>query len=204
MPDLQLPFDLADDPDESPDTGTPDTGTPDAMFEEGSDRPPAQQLTNWLCGLVWSHDYGRLAELRRPEALTEARFLAEGYAPEDPQRPVFARVAFLFARYHAGRRVPQAGYGSMGDALRRIGTPAGRGSKDPGARRLFERLVAARELPLRHLQHAVERARACEVPPPSWSVLTVDLVDWKSRDRQVPYEWARAFYTPAYPAKKNG
>ncbi|MFJ6620786.1 type I-E CRISPR-associated protein Cse2/CasB [Kitasatospora sp. NPDC091335] len=169
-----------------------------------AERTPAEHLTSWLCSLVWSHDYGRLAELRRPEALSEPRLRAASFSPEEDQRAVYERVAFLFARYHAGRSVPQAGYGSMGDALRRIGSPAARGPKDPGAKRLLDRLVASRELPVRHLQHAVERARACEVAPPSWARLADDLSAWKATGRATPYSWARAFYTPEYPAKKNG
>ncbi|RKT09507.1 CRISPR-associated protein Cse2 family [Streptomyces sp. 1114.5] len=198
MIDEQLSLDLTEilKPSTGAEAG-PDGG-PEA------ERPPEQRLTNWLCSLVWSHDYGRLADLRRPEALSESRLRAASFSPEEAHRPVFEKVAFLFARYHAGRSAPQAGYGSMGDALRRIGSPAGRGPNDPGARRLLDRLVASRELPVRHLQHAVERARACEVAPPSWARLAVDLSAWKAPRRATPYSWARAFYTPEYSAKKNG
>ncbi|MFF7994817.1 type I-E CRISPR-associated protein Cse2/CasB [Kitasatospora xanthocidica] len=200
MPDpQQLPFDLLDLVVTGPEA--PD-GAPDGV--PGNGRTPGQRLTGWLCSLVWSHDYGRLADLRRPEALSEPRLRAASFSPEEDQRPVFERVAFLFARYHAGKSVPQAGFGSMGDALRRIGSPAGRGQNDPGAKRLLDRLVASRELPVRHLQHAVERARACEVAPPSWALLAEDLAAWKAAGRKTPYGWARDFYTPAYPAKKNG
>lgn len=68
--------------------------------------PPGQQLTGWLCGLVRARQYGQLADLRRPTALTEARLTAANLAPSEDTRDVFERVAFLFARYHAGRLEP--------------------------------------------------------------------------------------------------
>ncbi|WP_367434341.1 type I-E CRISPR-associated protein Cse2/CasB [Streptomyces celluloflavus] len=188
-----------------------------ALIAEGSDdangrhggvpaarRRPAEELSRWLCGMVRSHDNGGLADLRRLDSLTEPRLRAAAFAPEEAQRHVFEKVAFLFARYHAGRSKAHFGYGSMGDALRRIGGPGGRGAKDPGATRLLDRLVASRDLPLRHLQHAVERARACEVTPPSWARLVDDLMAWESPDTSVAYDWARDFYTPASRSKKNG
>jgi len=174
------------------------------------ERPASERLTSWLCGLVLSHDYGTLADLRRLTIAgrgrggtpTRARLLAAGFAPEEDQRTVYERVAFLFARYHAGASRPHRGFGNMGDALRKVGSAAGRGPRDAGATRLLDRLVASRDIPWRHLQHAVERARAGDTAPPSWAQLAEDLSRWKSRDRAVPYEWARSFYTPAYP--KNG
>ncbi|GAB2713798.1 type I-E CRISPR-associated protein Cse2/CasB [Kitasatospora kifunensis] len=178
-------------------------------------KPPGVRLTGWLCGLVVSRQLGALADLRRPTALTDARFKAENFAPEEDQHMVFAQVAFLFARYHAGARTATPGYGNMGAALRLIGSGATRGPADPGATRLLDRLVASRTVPWRHLQHAVERARACETQPPSWDQLTQDLARWNargdartrsaSRGRPVPYAWARSFYTPNYtPNFTNG
>ncbi|MET8702925.1 type I-E CRISPR-associated protein Cse2/CasB [Kitasatospora sp. NPDC004723] len=119
---------------------------------------------------------------------------AEGFAPTEETREIFLQVAFLFARYHAGRLEPSPGSGNVGSALRRIGTPAGRGPGNPGAVRLFSRLVAARRPPWRHLQHAVERSRSCETVPPSWAGLTEDLANWAGKRRPVQYEWARSFY----------
>lgn len=160
--------------------------------------PPAEQLVKWLCALVYGHEYGLLADLRRPTAVTRARLIAASYAPDELQRPIYENVAFLFARYHAGRATPHRGFGTMGDVLRRIGSPGALGVKDAGACRLLDRLVASRHIPQRHLQHAVERCRACDTPPPSWVQLVRDLCAWTSRQRDVRYEWARCFYTPNF------
>ena len=167
-------------------------------------KPPSVQLTGWLCAVVRSQQLGVLADLRRPNAITRSHLTAAAFAPEEEYRKVFETTAFLFARYHAGATVPKSGYGNVGAALRKIGSGAGRGPDDPGAARLLDRLVASREIPWRHLQHAIERARACEVQPPSWAQLTEDLCQWKSRRRPetVPYTWARSFYTPTF--IKNG
>ncbi|MGW6457269.1 type I-E CRISPR-associated protein Cse2/CasB [Streptomyces sp. NPDC055078] len=177
-----------------------------AMTSEGPppvERPSSERLSRYLCRLVWTHDAGALADLRRPEALTEPRLIAANYAAEEEQRLVYEKVAFLFARFHAGRSRPLPGSGSMGGSLRRIGGPGGRGPKDSGATRLLDRLVASHELPLRHLQHAIERARACDVTPPSWARLADDLTEWRSPGRSVAYDWARDFYTPVFPSKRN-
>ncbi|MFF3003216.1 type I-E CRISPR-associated protein Cse2/CasB [Kitasatospora sp. NPDC057940] len=159
---------------------------------------PGKQLTAWLCGLVRARQYGQLADLRRPEAVTQARLIAANFAPSEETRPVFEHVAFLFARYHAGRLDPSPGSGDTGAALGRIGTGAGRGQANPGAVRLLDRVVASRRVPWRHLQHVVERARSCDTVPPSWAVLTEDLAGWSGRGRPVQYRWARSFYTPTY------
>ncbi|MFD4398570.1 type I-E CRISPR-associated protein Cse2/CasB [Kitasatospora sp. NPDC058478] len=157
-----------------------------------------KQLTAWLCGLVRARQYGQLADLRRPEAVTQARLIAANFALSEETRPVFEHVAFLFARYHAGRLDPSPGSGDIGAALGRIGTGAGRGQANPGAVRLLDRVVASRRVPWRHLQHVVERARSCDTVPPSWAVLTEDLAGWSGWGRPVQYRWARSFYTPTY------
>ncbi|MDT0453662.1 type I-E CRISPR-associated protein Cse2/CasB [Streptomyces hesseae] len=159
---------------------------------------PGQQLTAWLCGLVRARQYGQLADLRRPAALTQARLTAANFAPSEDSRHIFEQVAFLFARYHAGRLDPSPGAGDTGAALRRIGTGAGRGPTNPGAVRLLDRVVASRRIPWRHLQHAIERARSCDTIPPSWTTLTEDLSGWSRKGRPVQYQWARSFYTPSF------
>ncbi|MFF4921229.1 type I-E CRISPR-associated protein Cse2/CasB [Kitasatospora sp. NPDC001261] len=159
---------------------------------------PGKQLTAWLCGLVRARQYGQLADLRRPVAVTQARLIAANFAPSEETRPAFEHVAFLFARYHAGRLDPSPGRGDIGAALGRIGTGVGRGQANPGAVRLLDRVVASRRVPWRHLQHVVERARSCDTVPPSWEVLTEDLAGWSARGRPVQYRWARSFYTPTY------
>lgn len=177
----------------------PGVGAPDLPA-----RPPAEQLTGWLAGLVRGHQYGVLADLRRPAALTQSRLLAANFATQEHHRAIFEKVAFCFARYHAGAGDPHYGFGSLGTAMRRIGTPAGRGPNDPGATRLLDRLVSSRTVPWRHLQHAIERSRSCGTHPPSWSLLAEDLTRWSDRGRPVPYSWARDFYTPTYTTAKNG
>jgi CRISPR system Cascade subunit CasB len=176
------------------------------------DRPPAVRLNVWLNALVHGHDYAVLADLRRPAAppgrgqrppRRYALLKAADFAAEEEHREVYQRVAFLFARYHAGASRPRAAHGSTGAALRRVGGPAGRGPKDPGAKRLLDRLCASHRIPWRHLQHAVERMRSGDTTPPSWAGLADDLVRWESRGDDVPDAWARDFYTPAF-LRTNG
>jgi CRISPR type I-E-associated protein CasB/Cse2 len=167
------------------------------------DTTPGDRLTGWLTGLVRSRDNGQLAALRRPNALTTSRILASAYAPTEAQREVFEQVAFLFAVYHRGASHPSYGFGTLGAAARRIGSPAARGTKDPGASRLIDRLVSSRRIPWRHLQHAVERLRACDVPPPSWSRLTDDLTAWNERGRPVHRQWAYDFHINTYTPKDS-
>lgn len=175
-----------------PDT-TPDTGR--------EAKTAGEQLADWLAVRVRAHDFGALAALRRPNALTEQRLICANFADAEEQRPVFEKVGFLFARYHAGAARPHYGFDNVGGALRRIGSSALKGPKNPGVAALFDRIAASHEIPWAHLQHAVERARACGAAPPNWAQLTEDLALWKTRGRPVAYDWARAFYTPTY---RNG
>lgn len=178
--------------------GVPADEVPEDLLAPVPDLPAPQRLTKWLCALVYAHEYGLLADLRRPGVITRARLLAASYAPEERQRPWYEYTAFLFARYHAGRATPRRGFGTMGDALRRVGPVGARGVRDPGACRLLDRLVASRQVPVRHLQHAVERCRACDCAPPAWDRLVTDLGAWTARDTDVRYSWARCFYTPEF------
>ncbi|GAA1934487.1 hypothetical protein GCM10009837_70420 [Streptomyces durmitorensis] len=162
---------------------------------EASDSAVA--LTAWLASLVRNHDYASLAELRRPRVQLEPHFRALWFSPDEAQREVYAQVAFLFAIYHQGRSRPAYGYGSLGEAARRIGSGDRRGPEDPGAARLIDRIVSSRRIPWRHLQHAVARLRACERQPPSWARLVDDLTRWHDRKARVPYEWGVAFHIPA-------
>ncbi|MFB7823139.1 type I-E CRISPR-associated protein Cse2/CasB [Streptomyces hydrogenans] len=163
----------------------------DAPVSEGG-----AALTAWLASLVHNHDYASLAELRRPRVQREPHFRALWYSPTEAQREVYGQVAFLFAVYHQGRTKPAFGYGSLGEAARRIGGGAGRGPDDPGAARLVDRIVSSRRIPWRHLQHAVARLRSCEQHPPSWAGLVDDLNRWHDRRARVPYEWGVAFHMP--------
>ncbi len=165
---------------------------------------PSILLTSWLCGLVRSRNTGALADLRRPTALTEARLLASHFAPCEEHRLIYEKIAFLFARYHAGALTPSPGHGDLGTALRRIGSPACRGPADPGAKRMFDLIAASRHIPWRHLQHAIERSRACEAIPPSWALLTDHLTQWTTRGRPTAYAWARSFYTPTFQPRPIG
>lgn len=159
-------------------------------------RTPAAQLTAWLTQLVRSHDYGQLADLRRPRTTTTAHILAASFAPTPDQRHVFEQTARLFAVYHRGAQRASYGYGSLGTAARRIGSPLARGPKDPGATRLIDRIITSRRIPWRHLQHAIERLRSCDQSPPAWSQLIDDLAQWTDRGRTVPHAWACDFHTP--------
>ncbi|HWU07586.1 MAG TPA: type I-E CRISPR-associated protein Cse2/CasB [Streptomyces sp.] len=162
-------------------------------------------LTAWLASLVHNHDYASLAELRRPRVHREPHFRALWYSPTEAQREVYGQVAFLFAVYHQGRSKPAFGYGSLGEAARRIGSGTGRGPDNPGAARLVDRIVSSRRVPWRHLQHAVARLRACDKQPPSWARLVDDLNLWHDRRARVPYEWGVAFHMPParIPAKRS-
>ncbi|MFF4557724.1 type I-E CRISPR-associated protein Cse2/CasB [Streptomyces sp. NPDC001422] len=152
-------------------------------------------LTTWLTTLVRNREYGTLAELRRARGGTNAHIRAGWYGGDD-HRDLFERMAFLFAIYHQGRPQPSYGHGSLGAAARRIGDGTGRGPDNPGAQRLLDRLVASRRVPWRHLQHAVTRLRSCEQPPPSWTGLTEDLLQWNDRKARVAYRWSVEFHTP--------
>lgn len=163
---------------------------------------PGEQLTVWLVALVRSREYGKLADLRRPDAETEARIMAGWMDPA--HREILELVAFLFAVYHRGSSQPSYGSGSFGTALRRIGSGDQRGPADPGAARLMERITASRRLPDRHLQHAVARLRSCEQRPPAWAQLTDDLIRWNDRRSRVRYGWAVDFYEPARQPSRRG
>ncbi|MFB7260655.1 type I-E CRISPR-associated protein Cse2/CasB [Streptomyces nojiriensis] len=194
-----LPLFSLEEPTPSPDP--PSTGS-------AHDKPqatPAQQLTGWLYGLVASRQYGMLADLRRyrPDRPTEAHHLAAGYAPTEELEETYEFVAFLFAKFHAGTSTPVPGYGDMGAAIRRIGSGLTKGPDDPGARRLFARITDSRRIPLRHLQHAIHRARSCNTAPPSWSQLTDDLAQWTARGRPTVRAWGRSFYVPAHLQKNR-
>ncbi|MER7770445.1 type I-E CRISPR-associated protein Cse2/CasB [Kitasatospora sp. NPDC096140] len=185
-------------PPAGPPAGTEGPAEPSVRQPAPADPAPGKQLTSWLCGLVRARQTGQLADLRRPAAVTRARLDAAEFAPSEETRPVFEHVAFLFARYHAGRLDPSPGAGDIGAALRRIGSGEGRGPANPGAVRLLDRVVASRRVPWRHLQHVIERARSCDTVPPSWAVLAEDLAGWSGRGRPVQYRWARSFYTPTF------
>ncbi|MCG7206404.1 type I-E CRISPR-associated protein Cse2/CasB [Streptomyces arenae] len=152
-------------------------------------------LTAWLTTLVRNREYGILAELRRARGGTNAHIRAGWYGGAD-HRDLFERVAFLFAIYHQGHSTASYGHGSLGAAARRIGDGTGRGPDNPGAQRLLNRIVASRRIPWRHLQHAVTRLRACEQPPPSWTRLTEDLINWNDRKARIAYGWSVEFHTP--------
>lgn len=174
-------------------SGTANRNTVD---DGGEPREPtrSEQLTQWLIGLVNSHDYGKLAELRRPSISQNAHIEAGWFDPR--RREVFEQVAFLFAVYHRGAVEPSRGYGSLGAAARRIGTSLGRGPDDAGASRLIDRIVASRRLPLRHLQHTITRLRSCDQPPPSWARLADDLARWTDRQARIRYRWVVDFHAP--------
>jgi CRISPR system Cascade subunit CasA len=164
-------------------------------------KPPSVRLAGWLHGLVRAHDNGALADLRRRHAITDTRLIAARFADQEAHRPVYEGVAYLFARYHQGTSEPQRNYGDLGDALRRIGSARERGPENQGVARLMDRVIAPREIPWRHLQLAIERARADGVAAPSWHQLAEDLIRWNERGRPVQYRWARSFYTPTYPTR---
>ncbi|MEW1722316.1 type I-E CRISPR-associated protein Cse2/CasB [Streptomyces sp. NPDC093109] len=153
-------------------------------------------LTDWLTSLVRNREYGTLADLRRARNPTNAHIRA-GWYGGDAHRELFERMAFLFAIYHQGRPVPSYGYGSLGDAARRIGDSVHRGPDNPGAQRLLDRVVASRRIPWRHLQHTVTRLRSCDQAPPSWIRLTEDLTQWHDRKARIAYQWSVDFHTPA-------
>ncbi|MFE4634851.1 type I-E CRISPR-associated protein Cse2/CasB [Streptomyces sp. NPDC056773] len=151
-------------------------------------------LTAWLASLVHNRNYGSLADLRRPRVRKEPHFRAIWYSPGEAQEEIYEQVAFLFALYHQGRSEPAYGYGSLGEAARRIGSGEYKGPDDPGAARLVDRIVSSRRIPWRHLQHTVARLRACGAKPPSWAQLADDLGRWHDRRARVSYEWAVDFH----------
>ncbi|MEV6408844.1 type I-E CRISPR-associated protein Cse2/CasB [Streptomyces bobili] len=157
---------------------------------------PQQQYVAWLGSLVHTHQYGKLADLRRPAtAESPTHYEARAYAPTEEHRALYRQVGFLFARYHAGRTKPHYGYRSMGSAIRSIGYNGARGPSNPGAERLMMRILPARQIPWRHLQHAIERIRAGDTTPPSWAQLITDLAQWTERGRPTAQTWGDDFYT---------
>ncbi|AVI00287.1 hypothetical protein C5L38_35135 (plasmid) [Streptomyces sp. WAC00288] len=166
-----------------------------------AEHPPGVQFAGWLAGLVRSRNVGDLAALRRlqPIPRLEAHYRAAAFAPMPEQEQYYQLTAFLFARYHAGATSPHYGYGDVGAALRRIGNGLTRGPKDPGAKRLLTRITASREVPARHLQHVIDRARSCGTAPPAWELLPDDLARWQERGRPIADAWGKSFYTPTYP-----
>ncbi|MFI0738864.1 type I-E CRISPR-associated protein Cse2/CasB [Streptomyces sp. NPDC021100] len=170
-------------------------------YESGS-----ASLVVWLTSLVRNRDYGQLAQLRRTSMRTNAHIRASWYVldPDDAgEREIYEQVAFLFAVYHRGVSRPAYGHGSLGEAMRRIGSPGSRGPNDPGATRLVDRIVTSRRVPWRHLQHAIARLRACEQTPPHWERLVDDLMLWHDRKARIAYHWAVDFHAPYDSGRKS-
>lgn len=168
-----------------------------------SARPPLQphqQLGQWLAQLVRSGDNDALCALRRRQEPSPAQMTAAAFATREEDRPAFEFTAHLFATYHAAlpwqEPVRLYGSGDLGQALRRIGSPAGRGPADTGCDLIFKRLTAPGRLSERDLEHAIARLRSDDRYPPSWSRLAADLAAWNHTAETVRYEWARSFYTP--------
>jgi len=178
-----------------PDPGAP----PDAEQTPPADADPAAaplRYVAWMGSLVHTHQYGKLADLRRPAtADSPSHFEARAFAPTEEHRALYRQVGFLFARYHSGRTRPHYGRGSLGSAIRSIGYDGARGPANPGAERLMMRILPSRQIPWRHLQHAIERIRAGETTPPSWSELITDLTQWTERGRPTSQKWGDDFYT---------
>lgn len=169
----------------------PETSTTEAV---PPDKPDSGRLADSLVTLVRNGDYGSLAQLRRANVQTNAHIKAGWHGYE--HREVFERVAFLFAIYHQGSSTPSYGDGSFGEAVRRISHGDERDPKHAGAERLFDRIVASRRIPWRHLRHAVARLRSCEEAPPSWELLANDLMKWHDRKARIAYHWSVDFHTP--------
>ncbi|RSO06923.1 hypothetical protein DMH18_26060 [Streptomyces sp. WAC 06783] len=176
-----------------------------------------QALAHWLAYRVRTFDQRALGALnprtsRGQIRKTQAYCEAVRHAETDADRPAFGLTASLFALYHAALPwrdgVRLYGSGDLGQALRRVGTGAFQGPKDPGCQRLFERLVAPGPLHRKEvlLQHAVTRLRTQDRFPPSWAQLAADLSGWAARGEPVQDAWAASFWTPAHrtPTRTNG
>lgn len=186
---MTLPLFEMPEPSSPPGAGQTTPGTADPT-------PTPVRYVAWLGGLVHTHQYGKLADLRRPAtAVNPTHYEARDFAPTDEHRALYRQVGFLFARYHAGRTRPHYGRGSMGTAIRSIGYDGARGPSNPGAERLMMRILPARQIPWRHLQHAIERIRAGETTPPSWADFITDLTQWTVRGRPTAETWGDDFYT---------
>ncbi|MEZ0076304.1 type I-E CRISPR-associated protein Cse2/CasB [Planotetraspora sp. GP83] len=160
-------------------------------------RTPEQQLVGWLAGLVRSRDVGALADLRRPQANTVPRLLAGNLAYGDPAGiVVFERVAFYFARFHAGRSEPHIGWGNLGRAMRNIGGKNAKGPDNDGCVRLINQILVSRQPPWKRVQHAIDQLRADNARPPSWQQLATDLRRWTDPARSAQHDWAHDFYLP--------
>ncbi|MEV6048792.1 type I-E CRISPR-associated protein Cse1/CasA [Streptomyces xanthochromogenes] len=166
-----------------------------------------QMFAHWLAGLVRVQDQAMLGQLCHRVQDQQARMLAAEFAPNREARPAYVLTAHLFARYHQGLpwREPVRLYGSgdVGKALRGLGSPAGRGPKDPGIKRLFDRVCGARDLPATGLQTVIDRLRTEGRFPPSWSQLAQELSAWDSREETTQDAWAESFYTPNSRARQG-
>ncbi|MEO3862794.1 type I-E CRISPR-associated protein Cse2/CasB [Acrocarpospora sp. B8E8] len=173
-----------------------------ASHPRDGERPPEQRLVGWLAGLVKAHDVGALADLRRTRIVTVSRLLAGNFADGDKEGiAAFEQVAYLFARFHAGRGDAHYGFGSLGRAMRNIGGPTSKGPDNDGCVRLLNQILVSRQPPWRRVQHAVDQLRSDKTAPPSWAQLAVDLRRWNDPGKTVQHDWARDFYLP--PKKRN-
>ncbi|WP_433515377.1 type I-E CRISPR-associated protein Cse2/CasB [Nonomuraea sp. CA-143628] len=174
-------------------------------YERDDERPPEKRLVGWLAGLVNTRDVGALADLRRTRVFTVPRLVAGTFAYGDKQGiAVFEQVAYLFARFHAGRRDAHYGFGSLGLAMRRIGGPNSKGPDNDGCVRLLNQILVSRQPPWRRIQHAIDQLRPDKItPPPSWAQLAVDLRLWNDPGKTVQHDWASDFYLPPKKRKQS-
>ncbi|MFJ5588396.1 type I-E CRISPR-associated protein Cse2/CasB [Streptomyces noursei] len=184
---------------------TADTSTVSPALPAVDSPPdPYRSLTNWLAGLARTGNRGAIVDLQRPHHASEALARAGRFAPDDSiaSRTPFEVTAYLFAAYHAGLpwadNVRLYGSGDLGTAMRRIGSGALRGPRDPGCDRLFKQIVAPGPLPRVRLEHAIKRLRNDDRFPPSWSQLAHDLAAWNDSEAAVRHQWARSFWAPRY------
>jgi CRISPR type I-E-associated protein CasB/Cse2 len=113
-------------------------------------------------------------------------------------------VASLFALWHQGRDQPRTVSGerftNLGISFRLLPEEVRTGSVEGRFRAL---LNADREELSEHLRHAISLLRANDVAV-DWSRLFRDVRNWRSDDRWVQREWARAYWGGTAPSAGGG
>lgn len=161
-------------------------------------------LVHELAGLAESDNRGAIASLRRllghRAGHTRAYRYVVPHVPDDEGPRNYLLVAGLFGLHpmHAGptETTSATRRKNMGSV---IATPRS-GAEDQATERRFQRILEAHRDQLdEHLRHAVGMAASAKQRVEiDYVQLFWDLRRWNSEDRNVQFQWARAFYaTPA-------
>jgi CRISPR system Cascade subunit CasB len=170
-----------------------------------SDRTaPDRAFAAFLESLLKRDDRATLAALRRalgqhPAAAAEAyRYVMPRIGPEvseharDREEQIYLLAAGLFALHQIpwAKDDSEKGYSNLGASMARLASA----TDSEGVQRRMSGLLACSfdDLP-EHLRHAASLLKAKQIGI-DWARLIADLRWWKTEDRRVQREWARAFW----------